>query len=282
METKNEVGINWVQYIPYDNYEMYHPVTNDLMSFCSSKRARWYLKNNLATIVGDKKIKLSFIPNGHGEPEELLIKRLNICVVSGVDDKLTKHHVVPTQYRQHFEKKYKDKNSFDLVLLNRDRHDDYEKHATKLKNRLFKDFVTDDIKQIYLDWNQAKGIYNCIHGPNFKKVPEQRQIWMEIKLEMLKGKWKWSDEIFKIKEFYAVRNYNKHLVDVLGPEKLIVLWKLHFIKYAEPKFLPSWWKPNLIKNNKCVINNADYRAELKIVDIDSPDMKAFLNKYDVL
>lgn len=282
MKETKEDPVNWVKYTPYDNFEIYHPVTEKLMCFCSKKRARWYLRNGLANKIGEKQIKLTFIPNGHGEPEELLIKRNNVCVVSGSTEKLTKHHVVPTQYRQHFPKRFKDKNSFDLVLLNRDKHDEYESHATELKNRLFNDYVTEDIREIYLDWNQGRGIYNCIHGPNFVKVPEPRQVWMELKLEAIKIKRNWTDDIFKIKEFFAVKNYNKHLVDILGPEKLMVLWKLHFLKFANPKHLPSWWKPNLIKNNKCDVNNEDHRAELIEIDLSDPELVEFLNKYNVL
>src|SRR5208283_2948606 len=97
---------------PYDNIECYHP-DGSLMCYLSSRQAEWYIKKGLGSFFDEskekdsnKKLRLNFVPNGKGEPEVLLRERKNICVVSGKNDMLTKHHVIPYQYRKCFPSMY--------------------------------------------------------------------------------------------------------------------------------------------------------------------------------
>lgn len=265
---------NTLTWSPYDNIELYHP-DGKLMCFLSNKRANWYVKKNLVEVIGDKKMKLLFMPKGDGEPSELLIARKNICVVNGDSTFLTRHHVIPSQFRSHFKLKYKDKNCFDLVLLGREIHDDYERCATLFKNQLFEDYISHDIREFYADFALGRNLSNSIRN-HFEKIPAQRQVWILMRLEGVKEKWHLTDNDFKHKSPHDIKNYNKKIVEILGEENLIVMWKYHFIKWAQPKYLPEWWKPNLIKLNK---SKTDSEIFYKKIDFDLLNL---LNKYDCI
>lgn len=264
---------NTLSWTPYDNIELYHP-GGKLMCFLSNKRANWYLKKGLVKILGDKKIQLLFEPKGDGEPLELLESRSNICVVNGDSEFLTRHHVIPSQFRKQFQLKYKDKNCFDLVLLGREIHDEYEKHATILKDKLYANYVSSDIKEFYFDFTLGRNLCGIVKK-HFEKVPAPRQIYIQMKLEGLREKWNLTNEDFNAKSPYDIQNYNKKIVDALGEEKLIVMWKHHFIKWAKPKYLPEWWKSNLIKINK------KEGSEIYYYVMDS-EIIELLNKYDCI
>lgn len=137
METSTHINTNphtkhSLDSAPYENYSLFHP-DGTLMCFCSAKRANWYFDRGLAEQTGPKEFKLTFQPRGYGDPNVLLGNRDNICVITGERDNLTKHHVVPAQFRRLFPIAYKDKNSMDLLLLTREAHNDYERHATEFK-----------------------------------------------------------------------------------------------------------------------------------------------------
>ncbi|KAJ2614893.1 hypothetical protein H4S08_001495 [Coemansia sp. RSA 1365] len=60
----------------------------------------------------------------------------NNCVVCGITELLTMHHVVPRQYRQYMEEAVKSHSSHDLLPLCIDCHDRYERHAVQYKKHL--------------------------------------------------------------------------------------------------------------------------------------------------
>lgn len=258
----------------YDNIELYHP-NGKLMCFLNKRRLNWYIKKNLAINIGTNKFQLLFEPKGTGENLEVLQPIKNICVISGNGDNLTRHHVVPKQFRQYFRLDYKDKNSFDIVLLTRILHDEYEKHATELKNRLFEDYSV-KLKEFYSDFIIARKFYYIMNNINFEKIPHTQQIYIQMKLEGIKEMWNLKNEDFKFTSPYQINNVNKKIVEVIGEELLIILWKYHFIKYCQPKYLPDWWKPNLIKINKKDQNSNIFYKKLNEKELE------FLNKYNCL
>lgn len=259
---------------PYSNYKIFHPDGN-LMCFCSKKKAFWYLTRNLAEQISEFHIKLLFEPNGPGDPEEILEGRPNCCVISGSIDNLTKHHVIPQQYRKHFPLAYKNKNSSDLVILSRDIHDIYENYANEFKTLLFNEFVTIDVKKMCSEWVEARSIKNCFKK-HYHKLPPEKQVYMQMRYESIMDKWKFNEKEILNKNVPVLKDYNKIIIDSVGIINLIIIWKYHFIKYAEPKYLPTWWKPNLIK-----IINDDKKTTLFEVPIKGK-IKKLLEKYDLL
>lgn len=264
---------------PYDNWKIFH-LDGTLMCFCSKKKAYWYIKKDLAELQSEFEIKLKFTPKGYGDPLEILIGRKNICVITGQTTGLTKHHVVPTQYRQHFDNIYKDKNSCDLVVLCRKEHDKYEDIANEFKTQLYADYIDDSHKDINAAWYEAKAIFNCISN-HYDKLPHDRQVYMLCRLEGLVKEWKFTDAELKAKFLIGNNDYNKIIVDKIGMINLTVLWKLHFLKYGKPNFLPTWWKPNLIK----VINRGSIEQKTELIEIDikkNKELTKLIKKYKLI
>jgi len=262
---------------PYDNYRIYHP-DGTLMCFSSKKKANWYLKNDLAVQEADYDIRLKFMPKGYGDPEQILVGRSNCCVVTGDTTNLTKHHVVPTQFRQHFHNSYKDKNSCDLVVLNRDTHDEYEDMANAFKTQLHNDYVDETFLEANSAWCEARSIFNCIKN-YYDKLPPARQIFMTYRLEGLVSRWGFTEDELKSKTLSGNLEQNKLIVSKIGVTNVIVLWKLHFLKFSKPVFLPAWWKPNLVKVvNK---NELDRKTDLTEIDMTQPELLSLIKKYDL-
>jgi hypothetical protein len=271
-------SVNTLARVPYDNYKIFHP-SGALMCYCSRKKAMWYVRRDLAELVNGYDVHLTFTPKGYGDPVEILVGRHNMCVVSGEMTNLTRHHVVPTQYRQHFERKYKDKNSCDLVVLSRSEHNRYENAANDFKNMLHDDHIDDDYREVDAAWGEAKSLWNCI-DKHYDRLPPDRQVYMRLRLEGVLERWHFTDDELRSDSLRGPKDYNRAIVESVGTVNLIVLWKLHFLKHGGPKFLPGWWKPNLIK----VINKIDVdgKTDLVVVDVENnAELLNMIKKYDL-
>ena len=87
-----------------ENWKVYHPNGKHMFN-CGEKKTRWYLERNLAVDIGNKKIKLTFIPRGNGfEDNEEFGRGIREarCVVTGIEENLQRHHIVPYCYRTYF------------------------------------------------------------------------------------------------------------------------------------------------------------------------------------
>lgn len=233
---------------PYGNYRVYHP-EGGLMFFCDLKKYNWYLSRNLAHVVGDKSIKLNFTPKGYGEDDEFLIEgRKNICVVSGSSEGLTKHHVVPTQYRRYFPNRYKSNNSNDVVVLTREIHNEYELTADKYKKYLEDYYITES--ELY--YNKCVSDFNKLKSSlRYKEdIPPHRLF------ELYRDLNKVMDELGINISYDRMDpiDINKLIVERMGVEKMIVDWKNHFVENTNPQFLPKWWNPNYVKIVKNRVN----------------------------
>lgn len=266
---------------PYDNYEVYHP-DGTLMFFCSQRKVNWYLNRDLAIPIDNNKVKLTFTPGGYGDPHILLEGRQNICVIKGISIGLTKHHVVPYQFRKHFKLKYKDKNSYDLCVLCRDAHDEYELYANDFKEQLYNDYIDPLNIEINNLWYHAKSLYTTIQK-HYDKIPPAKQIYLTMKFEGLCEKYNFNIEDFKNTNSPYSDNNNKIIIDKIGTENLIVLWKLHFIKFGKPQFLPEWWKPNYLKiiDHKRIGTN-NKKTDLKKINlVKNTKLLKLIFKYDL-
>lgn len=284
METLTEeiVKRNSLKRVPYDNFKIIHP-DGTLMCYCSIKKAKWYLKKGLGQIIDEenRKIQLTFTPKGYGDPIELLEGRKNCCVISGKTHDLTKHHVMPLQYRRHLPNMYKDKNSCDLMVLNREEHDAYEIIANDFKLRLYNDCIDQTELNLSNEWIEAKSINNCIKT-HFDKVPHDRQVYMLMRRDALMTKWNFTDAELLTRSLSDIKDYNITIIEKIDGINLIVLWKLHFLKYAKPKYLPGWWAPNTIKVIHEHKLGYDKKTQLVVVDMEEPKLKALIKKYDLL
>ncbi|KAI9249438.1 hypothetical protein BDA99DRAFT_523783 [Phascolomyces articulosus] len=123
----------------YENWKVYSK-HGKLMFRCNQRKAQWYLTRELAAVKDneERSIQLNFDTKGEGHAEDdyMVEDRSNFCVICASTDGLTLHHVVPYVYRQWFPLTIKSKSSRDLLLVCKQCHDQYERHATSLKKSL--------------------------------------------------------------------------------------------------------------------------------------------------
>ena len=112
----------------YENCRVLAP-DGELLSYTNRKKVNWYLSKNMAVLVGEDPpiIKLKFEPSGRGtlelsdlkidREEYMCHNRENQCVICGQQDTLSRYHVVPGLYRQHFPEKLKNHRAFDVLLM---------------------------------------------------------------------------------------------------------------------------------------------------------------------
>ena len=241
----------------YGNCRVYHP-DGSLMFLCREKKINWYLKRDLAVIVGNDpiSIQLTFEPNGKGagvteaEKAYYLAPKKNICVVCGTDnlEELTKHHVVPREYRAHFEEIRKNRSSHDIVVICKDDHARYENtFATPLKKQLAKKYGVrntsrSEVSKYYKIYNIA---LMMLDYERISKVPQ-------YKIEKFKADMK---QYFGTEDPYEVSQMDFHLklkkeedeasrilVEKLeNVEKFIVMWRKHFVETMNPNYMPEMW-----------------------------------------
>lgn len=229
----------------YGNYKVYHP-KGHLMFYCDKKKYNWYLSRDLAFVLPDeeKSIKLTFEPKGDGEmPQFLTSQRENICVVTGTSDYLTKHHVIPTQYRQYFPEVYKSKNSNDVVAMCDEEHQKYERIADVYKNELINLYITPEEFEYNRMLEYITKISNTLNLYEHL-IPSDRVADLYNRLDKFLNKL--GVVIDEVKDLDTI-NINELIVERAGVEKLIIDWKNHFIQHANPQFLPDWWDPDFIK-----------------------------------
>jgi len=271
-----------------ENWEVYHPDGTHMFT-CGEKKASWYLERELAKRTADGKIMLTFEPKGNGfEANEIFGKSVReaICVVSGMPDNLQRHHIVPYCYRTYFPEKYKSKNHHDVVLMNHERHSEYEQEATKYKDVIAEMFGVKTITEFNIEYtfklreigrNNAI-LLSTIHSlfKTYGKITE------ETKLEKLKQIAEFTElplktvrnfnyiQLYKmylllkeehIKEQYEFKQTHRqeydhgyHVVQKLDTEEKMVefvkLWRTHFIETTNPQFMPLGWSIDFrIKTN---------------------------------
>ena len=262
-----------------ENWEVYHPDGTHMFT-CGEKKATWYLDRELAKRTADGKIQLTFKPKGNGfEANEVFGKTIReaICVVSGIDKGLQRHHIVPYCYRTYFPEKYKSKNHHDVVLMQHEKHSEYEQEATKYKDVIAEMYGVKTINELNTEYTgklreygkQNAIILNTIHSlfKTYGKISE------ELKLEKLQTvaditgipfktvcgysyvqllkmhhllKVEHDNDMYLYKQNNRIQyDHGYHLVNKLDTEEKIMefvkLWRTHFIETTKPKHMPIGW-----------------------------------------
>lgn len=237
----------------YQNFVILHPDTGEKMCYCDEKKINWYLKRGLAKRIDEKTIQLLFTPAGKGNihlSKAFETNRSNVCVVCGTDKNLTKHHVVPYQYRKHFPLVYKSNNHFDILAVCVAHHEEYEREADRLNLLLNKECGIctkgNMLVGAEVDAFKIRKLINALIA-NSQDIPATRR---DIMLK-------------KIGAFFNVGNVDMkslpslsmHLtqeVPKLVPAALIVAnskdvnafivrWRRHFLETMKPQFMTSGW-----------------------------------------
>lgn len=227
---------------------------------CLEERADWYLSRNLAIKLSDTPpvIKLLFEVKREGNKGDAyyLSAKKNICVKCGTEnlEVLTKHHVVPQMYRRFMPIDIKSRNSFDVLPMCFDHHDDYERYADRLKQTLADKYSAPLNGIVISDKNNvleskaihsAKAILN--HGskiPDFKKnaLLENIRKYCE-KADIL-------DEdieklsVLPVNSERIIKTHGEIVMEqITDYQAFVEMWRFHFLKYSEPDFMPEHWDP---------------------------------------
>jgi exonuclease 3'-5' domain-containing protein 2 len=262
-----------------ENWKVYHPSGRHMFT-CGEKKAQWYLERDLAKLIGKKKIRFTFIPKGNGfEDNEEFGRSIRIarCVVTGRENGLQRHHIVPYCYRTFFPEAFKSKNHHDVVLINHEIHSIYERKANEYKNVIAKIYNVKTIGELNVEYTmklRETGKYNsillnAIHSifKSYKKIPEN------VKLEKLRFISKETNipyniieslnyiQLYKLylllrkhyineintfkRENRTLYDHGYHVAQKLDTEEkieeFVKLWRNHFIDTMHPLYMPNGW-----------------------------------------
>lgn len=227
------------------------------LAFCDRKKAENYIQKGLAEVASEDppSIRLLFEPSGRDGADDIAYTspRRNQCVVCGCKEGLTRHHIVPRCYRRHFPEEIKSHNSYDVMPLCIDHHDQYETSAMEFKKQISDETgipidppVPDSMEQRQKAASLARALIK--HGD---RIPLDRQQEIRFKLSEFYGKEVGPRELEVLSETpkYEVSDENLHgyqvvvgLGDQLDP--FVRRWRRHFLTTMEPKFLPENWDPS--------------------------------------
>lgn len=251
-----------------DNYSNVLMTTPDgtPMFRCGQKKLNWYLSRDLAEITskeGDEETvgRFLFEPKGFGwaYDDYFLSVKDNHCVVCGSTEDLTRHHVMPYCYRRYFPEDVKSHNSYDIVLLCVEHHEEYESHADSLKKKLAikhgapLNGIGGSVDTSLGRANAFKFTLSRKHKAN--KIPIDRQqdmlnYIMKV-INRVRGENLQSLSIEDLKDIEtfscSVRPHTQHgevVVRHYDCDDFAIMWRHHFVSHMNPQALPDHWHPD--------------------------------------
>jgi hypothetical protein len=258
----NEKDNNIRSSVIYGNCQVFSP-EGRLMFRCLEKRAKWYLERKLAIIVSENPfvIQLTFQPKGQGViDDKQKAERYNKCVVCGNEqlNMLTKHHIIPYEYRKNFPDEKKQHNSLFVVPICKKCHVTYEQHhASILKRKLAKECGTrknasHDILPIKKTVNTLLKSHDKSINIPAKKLEKLKEKAFKLLLaknmieniEQLDNPIYLKEVLDNMYKEYDKRtdNYGKIIVeswkDKLGDFEL--MWVEDFVGSMKPKYIPDY------------------------------------------
>ena len=243
----------------YGNCQVYSPFGH-LMFRCDKKKVDWYLSRNLAEIIKHDPltIKLNFSPRGLGNYDKPfgLSEMSNRCVNCGTEDFLTRHHVVPICYRRHFPLNLKSHNFHDVLSMCMDCHDSYERSADELKSELAIKYNAPINGICREDKDLLKCIRNCTTLlRDTSSIPEDRLLEIKNQIVDYLGRESTEEDLVEMssrKQSLLEKTHGQMVIEKIDDiQSFIRLWREHFIKHNECKYLPGDWNIN----NVIIIND---------------------------
>lgn len=253
----------------YENFRLIDP-ENEFLSFIPRKRFHWYIRKGLGKQIDETTVQLTFQPKNKSTSEFQKERLENLCVVCGGAENLTKHHIVPYEYRKYFRLSYKSRNAYDIVGLCSECHAKYEIKASKLKLEIGNEYgaclggqgIIHDIDKAKIKRLAA----SLLHARN--KMPSNRRKEVEANLSQL-----CQTNIYKedgslnlsiLKEYASLKivdktRYISHgelvvtaLLNKGSTEEekntlmqdFVIMWRKHFVENTSPKFMSSSWNVN--------------------------------------
>ncbi len=242
----------------YHNCKILSP-DGELMCRVSEKRAQKYLDKGLAEIVEDETltIQLNFKPKGRGHAdspgaEVLLAEIEEKCVSCGIEEDLTKHHVIPRTYLKHFpnKKELQAIYTYDLLIMCVPCHEAYEIHANDLKLAIQKEMTarrgSTGLENIQPIKNHARALLFYRN-----QIPKERIAVLEKTVRKYLGKEEITDadlqEVHDTKPLGGLFDtYEQAVVAQLDNfDDFMTRWRRHFVEVMTPPYLPRGWNTEI-------------------------------------
>jgi hypothetical protein len=237
----------------YGNCRVQNPEGTHIFN-CGEKKAKWYLKRDLAQVIQESPlvIRLNFVPNGQGHANDsfYLQERQNLCVVCGITDKLTKHHVVPYCYRRFFPEKLKNHTAYDVLPLCYECHEKYETSAHQFKKKLTEELAIPKGRSRTVD-TERKNV--CLAASALLRhrgdIPQER---LDYLIETLRQHYGRSEISIEDLENASQLEYNTRrqeykpegqavVESVDDIESFVKRWRQHFVDTMNPQHMPRYW-----------------------------------------
>lgn len=254
---KSENYLKELQSKMYDSFEIQDP-RGKLLFLCDKKKIKWYIKKDLVDSIGERTYRLKFEPKGPGNTNPFFLERLpNNCVVCGSPHKLSKHHIVPYQYRKVLPDDYKNSNHFDVLCVCLDCHEEYEKHAST-----FKDVIHDKYgggATLHSHYTEAEKDHIAINEI-LSTLKNKHSTLSEVAIaNILKNLSKLCNHDISLGAALVMPHYdirlkpndfvlkrdatlmNNYLSDSHSYEDFILMWRQHFLDTMNPKFMSTNW-----------------------------------------
>lgn len=237
----------------YENYSILHPSSGERMCYCDKKKINWYLKKGLAKSIDEKTIQLLFEPAGRGDlhlSKAYENNKQNRCVICGCEDNLTKHHIVPYQYRKHFPEVLKSHNHFDILPVCITHHEEYEREADLFNAKLAAEAgIVSKSNQKLPEVVKAEKLNAIILTLESKwdEIPPQRR---DVLLNELGSHFGVVDidraSIASFKQVLAEDTPSISPASVIVAKQpdlkaFILHWRNHFVDNMKPQYLPNGW-----------------------------------------
>lgn len=242
----------------YGNIEIFSP-EGKFMFRCNNKRARWYLKRQLARVVSrdPPQLKLLFTPNGLGHYGDAFHcqERGNYCSVCGKTGGLSRHHIVPYCYRKSLVQlisgyKY---DIHDILPLCHSCHSKYEKEfSSQLRKQLAQEYniPVAGVGLVPIQTTEFKAIRAAAALEKYgHQIPEPRKTELEGMVSFFLGK-PATRENWQVlrgrKTDPRGPDYKTHgealMAKLTDPEDFVRRWRKNFIENMKPQHLPDHWE----------------------------------------
>ncbi len=224
------------------------------ISRCSKRKQEWYINNNLAYVINQDPmtIRLTFEPKGRcSAPDPLLLYgKPNLCVVCGITDDLTRHHIIPYSFSKHFPMEIKLDMIHDIMPLCRSCHDDYEIKSFEKRKELSAKYQVpltgideDKIRRV----RKARSAAHVLLNHKFQVPKERQDTLMKIVCEFLGNEEVTSDDLNKLKMHKVeyepdYKNFCQFVVNQINFDDFAKEWRTHFIESMKPKYMPEEWQ----------------------------------------
>ena len=131
---------------------------------------------------------------------------------------------------------------YDVVVMCRDHHNEYECYADELKMMLEEKY-SDGCRGYNLDLKRAKSIYSLINMED-TNIPKERLNELENLLLDMCFEYDWD-----LNELETLTSLNpcESIIESLGVEKVILMWKDHFVNTIDTPYLPKTWDKNFVR-----------------------------------